>query len=120
MSERKKKVFISVTMSGKEDALIERAIQICKVRYLKAVGKSAKEVEFYDNFHGAKGFFSNSVQPPLRYLGYAIYMLADCDEAAFGEGWKSARGCRIEYKVCQEYGIKTYRFGKIVKIKKDE
>ena len=119
----KKKVFVSVPMSGKDEAVIERAIQITKARYLKVTKQSFKDVEFYDNFHGCQGItwgFQNYKIPSLVYLGFAISNLADCDEAIFGQGWKNARGCRIEEQVCKEYGIPMRTFGKIYKLKKED
>lgn len=44
---------------------------------------------------------------PLYYLGNAIKALSMADIAVFMPGWKSYRGCRIEYLCCKEYGIPT-------------
>lgn len=119
----KKRVFVSVPMSGKDDAIIERNIQVTIARYLKLTKQSFKNVEFYDNFHACQKLtwdHKTYKVPGLSYLGFAISNLGDCDEAIFGQGWKSARGCRIEERVCKEYGIPTRKFGRIYKIKKED
>ena len=105
--EKKKLVFVSVPMSGKDDALIERNKQITIAGYLKATGQSIKDVAFYDNHNGCLGLtFSDLNAPALGYLSKAILMLGKCDEAIFGQGWKEARGCKIEHDICENYGIK--------------
>ena len=105
----KKLVFVSVPMSGKDEPLIERHIQITKAWYLKATGQNVKDVAFYDNLRGCRGMhFPNLKTEALGYLGHAIMKLGRCDEAVFGTGWESARGCVIEKEVCDKYGIKTY------------
>lgn len=38
-------------------------------------------------------------------LGRSIMMLSEADVAIFAVGWEKARGCVIEHKVCEEYGI---------------
>lgn len=104
------KVFVAVPMSGKEDAVIERSIQIAKAYYLKATGKSFKEVEFYDNYHGCKGsdFDKKLKTPALGYLSVAFFELADCDAAVFGHGWMDAKGCAVEHRACAAYDIPMY------------
>ena len=42
---------------------------------------------------------------PVAYLGKSIGLLATADVAYFGEGWKDARGCKIEHEVAVQYGI---------------
>ena len=107
--DEKKMVFVSVPMSGKDEALIERQIQITKAWYLKVTNQNVKDVAFYDNLRGCRGMhFPNLKNEALGYLGHAITKLGRCDEAVFGKDWQSARGCIIEKDVCDIYGIKTY------------
>ena len=106
MTEGKKVIFVSVPMSGKDDALIERSVQLVKQEYLKRTGFDAKEVIFYDNHRGCKDMdFSSMKIPALGYLAHAIEQLGQMDEAIFGTGWQFARGCIIEMIICKLYGI---------------
>lgn len=115
---KKKIVFVSVPMSGKDDALIKRAIMVTEARYLNFTKQNARDVIFENNFERCQYMnFSDNKYPNLRYLAYALERMANIDECIFGEGWRNARGCRVEYKVCQEYGIPTYKFGKKYKLK---
>lgn len=45
-------------------------------------------------------------QPALYYLAESIDILGKVDAIYFVENWRSARGCRVERKVAEEYGIK--------------
>lgn len=42
---------------------------------------------------------------PLWFLGKSIELLSTADTAVFCNGWKDARGCRLEHSCCVEYGI---------------
>ena len=44
---------------------------------------------------------------PVYYLGKSIMKLSEADIVIFGEGWSQARGCNMEYKIAQAYGITT-------------
>lgn len=105
-NDGKKLVFVSVPMSGKDDAIVERHIQVTKARYLRETKKNVKDVAFYDNLKGCRGVqFPNLDRPNLGYLSRAILKLGRCDEAIFGTGWEQARGCKVEHLVCELYGI---------------
>lgn len=41
----------------------------------------------------------------IEFLAKSIALLATADIAYFAEGWENARGCRIEHKCAEEYGI---------------
>lgn len=103
----KKVVFVGVPMNGKDDAMIERAIQIAKRDYLRLYGLNVKDVEFKDNrgFEMKEDPEFETKHKRLMYLGNAIFTLSDCDEAVFGEGWEKANGCLIECGTCKRYGI---------------
>lgn len=52
-----------------------------------------EEVEGYNN-------------PGLYYLAKTIDLMGkEADAVYFAEGWRFYRGCRIERKICEEYGI---------------
>lgn len=103
----KKLVFVSVPMSGKDNVLIHRAIQVTRNKYVQKTKCNIREIAFIDNFDSGlvDDKFEEMLHPPVAYLGRAIKRLALCTEAIFGEGWENARGCRIEHEVCKEYGI---------------
>lgn len=42
---------------------------------------------------------------PIYCLGESIKLMQNADIVIFAPGWENARGCRIEHKVCEEYGI---------------
>ena len=44
--------------------------------------------------------------PALDSLGRSLCLLATADIIYFNDGWKEARGCRIEHTCAEEYGIK--------------
>lgn len=92
------KIFISQPMNGKtnEEILDERQgiINACKEEY-------GEDIEIIDSFfkdspHDAK---------PAWFLGKSIELLSSADKAFFADGWRNARGCRIEHEVASEYGI---------------
>ena len=44
--------------------------------------------------------------PGVFYLGRTIMeKMHTIDAVFFAKGWEKARGCRIERKICEEYGI---------------
>lgn len=43
---------------------------------------------------------------PVAYLGYGtMKYLSVVDAAFFVHGWENARGCKIEYAICEAYGV---------------
>lgn len=42
----------------------------------------------------------------VYYLGKSISAMKDIDAIYMCDGWKEARGCKIEHEVAKEYGIK--------------
>ena len=94
-------VFISQPMKDKTDKQIkverERAIDNIKNKYPN------ENVEILDSFfegapHQAK---------PLWFLGKSFEILSNADLAYFIGDWKNYRGCCMEHKACEEYGIET-------------
>lgn len=111
----KKKVFVSVPMSGKDDAVIKRAIQVTKRAYCKAKGLKAKDVDFYDNQTELEKMIAKCgcgieddpevLHKNVAYLALAYCTMSSCDEVVFGQGWQNARGCMLERMACVLYGI---------------
>lgn len=93
-----KRLFISQPMNGKTDEEILQARESIIEDVKKLAGD---DVEVIDSFfqsapHDAK---------PLWFLGKSIELLSTADCAYFGEGWKDARGCKIEHECAVQYGI---------------
>lgn len=96
------KIFISQPIKGKSDELIaaERELIIERVRSMYG-----NDVEILDSLFNDYNT-SNIKHPPIAYLGKSLEVLAQADVAFFSSGWKSAKGCRIEYDVARLYGVK--------------
>ena len=96
------RLFISQPMKGKSDEEIlkvrEQAIAEAKAR----LGRD-REIEVIDSFF--KG--ATAEEWPLWFLGNSLELLSTADVAYFVNGWKAARGCRIEHICAVEYGIKV-------------
>ena len=97
-----KKLFISQPMRGLTDEEILKVREEIRIRAEKTIGEP---VELIDSFiEDYPGEINKSI--PVWYLGKSIQFLSQADIAYFGEGWKNARGCKIEYEVAEKYGIK--------------
>lgn len=95
-----KKLFVSQPMKGKTDeeilAVREKAIVSAKAKL-----PAGEEVEVIDSF------FQNAPAGarPLWFLGKSLELLSTADVVYFAQGWRDARGCRIEHTCATEYGI---------------
>ena len=92
------KVMISQPMRGKTEE------QIREER--KAI------IEKFNNMH-IEVIDTIFTEEPLKdcnvavyYLGKSISAMKDIDAIYMDDGWREARGCRIEHQVAKEYGIK--------------
>ena len=95
-----KKVVISQPTRGKSEEQI-RAQRAELVESLTKEGYDVVDTIFPD--------FTNEGNIPVKYLAKAIEAIADVDAVYFMDGWHDARGCRIEYLVCEEYGIRILK-----------
>lgn len=92
------KVMISQPMRGKTEE------QIREER--KAI------IEKFNNMHIEVIDTIFTEEPPkdcnvaVYYLGKSISAMKDIDAIYMDDGWREARGCRIEHQVAREYGIK--------------
>lgn len=100
------KVFISQPMRGKtnEEILAERKnIE----SHARSMCPADRELEILDSFKPNEFENEQSVKnKPLFYLAVSLEYLAQADLAIFGTGWKDARGCRIEHRCAEDYGIR--------------
>lgn len=49
-----------------------------------------------------------SVGRELWQLGRRLQVMAGIDAVYFMDGWEKDRGCRLEYEVCEKYGIDQF------------
>ena len=101
---RRLRVFISQPMNGKTNEEIKKEREEL-VEFAKA--KLGSDIETIDSFfkdapHDAK---------PLWFLGKSFELLSTADAAVFAKGYEKARGCVMEHKACESYGIKVYEYG---------
>lgn len=96
-----KKVFMSVPMKGYSDEDIRARMDDIKAK-IKA---DYDDVEFIDSMVHKEP--PAGVNVPAWYLSESISYLATADLIYFGDGWKEARGCKIEHLIAEQYGIGT-------------
>lgn len=48
----------------------------------------------------------NEYHPALYYLARSIELMGQVDAVYFVDGWREARGCRIERRIAEEYNVK--------------
>lgn len=98
------RLFISQPMRGKSDEEIkserEKLVEIAEAVYF---GRG--EVEVIDSFFKGGLDVPAGAKAPLYYLSKSLELLATADVAIFAEGWREARGCRIEHECADGYGI---------------
>ncbi len=96
-----KKLFISQPMRGLSDEEILKAREEIRVKAENFLGEP---VDLIDSFIAEYPGEINK-QVPIWYLGESIRILSQADVVYFGEGWKDARGCKIEHEVAVQYGV---------------
>ena len=92
------KVMISQPMINRtdEDILNERKQIIDKFKNM--------HIDVIDTFY--KDEIPADYNPGICFLGKSIQEMAKVDALFMCDGWETARGCRIERQVAQDYGIK--------------
>ena len=96
-----KKVFISQPMRGLSDEEIMQQREILKNKIADILEEEVLILpSFFEGFE-PKGNI------PVAYLGKSISLMAEADIVYFGDDWRNARGCKIEYEVAIAYGIKV-------------
>ena len=92
------KVMISQPMKNREedDILAERKVIIEKFKNM--------HIDVIDTFY--KDEIPEDYNVGVYFLGKSIQDMAKVDALFMCEGWRAARGCRIERQVAQDYGIK--------------
>lgn len=99
------KAMLSQPMAGKTN----EEIIATRERAIKALEESGYEVVntlFTDEWYSTESMKERGVvQIPLCFLAKSLENMSKCDAVYFCEGWKNARGCRIEHEVAVEYGL---------------
>ena len=101
---RRLRVFISQPMNGKTNEEIEREREEL-TEFAKE--KLGSDVEIIDSFLKGAPHEAN----PLGFLGKTIQLLSTADACIFAKGYEKARGCVMEHKACESYGIKVFEYG---------
>lgn len=99
------KIFISQPMRDKTEVEIlkERSKIVSELQ-----DKYGKDLEFIYSVISSKDDYEEIKNIPVWYLSRSIDLLSKADKVYFAKGWEKARGCCIEHKICEEYGIEIY------------
>ena len=96
-----KKLFISLPMAGKSEEEIRNKMAEYKENAEYLMGE---ELELIDTL--IKKYVPENVKDPAIWcLGESITLMADADVVYFGRGWRSARGCIVEYETAYRYKL---------------
>jgi hypothetical protein len=106
MENKKCKWMISQPMKGKTEDQI-RAEREEIESYIAMDGGEVIDTVF-PSFYEEETLDSDSIA--LRYLARSIDAMAYADKVVFLEGWRDARGCRMEYVTASAYGKKVFEF----------
>lgn len=73
--------------------------------------RRSKIIEFIETQFKDFEIINSIIEPSedhnsLWYLGKSIELLSEADLAVFDTEWYNSRGCLIEFKCCNLYGIK--------------
>ena len=96
----RQKVMISQPMKGmsRDDIL---AVREHATALLTEWGYDVEDTSFTDD-----GFVSDdTMNVSVAYLAKSIEAMSKCDAVYFCKGWANARGCKIEHKIAEEYGL---------------
>lgn len=94
------KVMISLPMAGRSDVEVRAELEDISERLRKL------HIEPVDNFIQECHPINETVTIGCWYLGKSLELMSKCDAVFFHKKWNEARGCRVERKICEEYGIK--------------
>ena len=96
-----KKVMISQPMAGKTpEEIVE--VRDKAVKYLEGLGYEVIDTYFPNDF---KGLTLDILNKPLFLLGQSLMYMSYCDAVYFCDGWDKTRGCILEHKAAEAYGL---------------
>lgn len=99
-----KNLFISIPMNGRsaEDIIADQKAIVSKAE--KIVGEKVQMIESCLDITVAANR-EEIRHDPVWYLGRSIQLLATADYVYFADGWKNARGCKLEHAIAEAYGV---------------
>lgn len=101
----KKKAMLSQPMAGKTQEEIV-ATREKAIATLEAMGYEVINTLFTDEWYSKEKMEERGVvQIPLCFLAKSLENMSLCHAAYFCDGWRSARGCRIEHQAALDYGL---------------
>ena len=105
MANENKKVFISQPMEGKtEDEILATREQANAG--LKAAGYEVVNSTIDEGEAKPRSVMNES----LYNLAKSLEVMSECDTVFFCQGWRNARGCRVEHKAAVDYGMTIIEF----------
>lgn len=93
------KVMISLPMSGEPDSFVKMKIEKLTEKFNKL------HIEVLDSFieDEMPSYYNNE---GLYYMARSVDIMAKCDAIYFAKGWQGSKGCNIERKIAESYGLK--------------
>lgn len=102
-----KYAMISQPMAGKTDEEIKKQ-KTAAEEVLSAKGYKVINTLFEEDWTEKENLGKDGViQVPVKFLAKSIEKMSLCHAVYFCEGWKDARGCRIEHFVAESYGLEV-------------
>ena len=96
-----KKAMISQPMAGKTpEEIVE--VRDKAVKHLEGLGYEVIDTYFPNDF---KGLTTDIHNKPLFFLGQSLMCMSYCDAVYFCNGWDKTRGCILEHKAAEVYGL---------------
>lgn len=100
--EKSKKVMISQPMAGKTpEEIVEVRDKV--IKYLEKSGFEVVDTYFPND---SKYLTVDILNKPLFCLGKSLMYMSYCDAVYFCKGWDKTRGCILEHKAAEAYGLK--------------
>lgn len=99
-------IFISQAMHGVSDETVN-AIRTKITNALNEICRffNVEKFVILDQFNIEDDVPENCKNPRISRLGRSLRIMADADLVIFIGDYNSAKGCKIEFNVCEEYGI---------------
>ena len=91
-------VFISMPMNGKSKEAIDK--RRAEIEQFLVKRFAPERITVIDSI------YRGPRKDPVWCLGYSIAHMETADLVVFDKGWNQARGCRIEYSICSQYGFR--------------
>lgn len=93
------RIMISQPMAGVSDEELRMKFNALSKEFAKL------HIDVVDNIWQDAPTEGNYYTEPLFYLAKSINAMGQVDAVYFSPGWQNARGCCIEHKICELYGI---------------